>query len=258
MVAPIADLTTGTPVAANPPTQPPASPATPTIPPFASDDIYAPDGKKWSDKFHGSAGALKQVQAEKAEEVGALAQQVSSMAAALKERDAAIAQREAQLETMKSQLGNLDELQTQITNLTAEAAKAQRYKLLVQHPGLLGLQVEQEVVVEGQEQPQKVVVNPAIQLIESSSMPLDQLQQTIAQMEAAIGKPATAAPPVPVTGGAIPPAPARTEGNLDEAWAKVMAAQERLNTGDLSPDAWEAQRKAWAEYRELQAQLAGA
>ena len=64
IVPPVADLTTGAPAATNPPAQPPASPTKTAIPSFASDEIYAPDGKKWSDKFHGSSGALKQVQAE--------------------------------------------------------------------------------------------------------------------------------------------------------------------------------------------------
>jgi hypothetical protein len=151
---------------------------------------------------------------------------------------------------------NLDELQTQITTLTEEAARAQRYKLLLEHPGLLNLQVEQEVKVEGQEEPQKISVNPAIQLVETSTLPTDQLKQTIAQMEAAIGKPT--APQAPVTDGALPPSPPPEENNLDQAWAKVQAAQDRLNGGDLSPDAWNEQRAAWAEYRELQARLAGA
>ena len=256
-VAPIVDLTTGAPVGTIP-AQPPASPATPTIPSFASDDIYAPDGKKWADKFHGSSGALKQVQAEKAEEVGALAQQVASVAEALKTRDAAIAQRDVQLDAMRGQVGNLEELQTQMTTLTEEAARAQRYKLLLQHPGLLALQVEQEVTVEGQETPQKIMVNPAIQLIETSTLPLDQLQQTIALMDAAIGKPAALVPVAPVTDGAIPPAPAPASSNLDTAWKSVQEAQDRLNSGDLTVEAWDAQRKAWAEYRSLQAQLAGA
>lgn len=254
-IAPVPDLTTGAPAAMNPPVQPPASPATPAIPSFASDDIYAPDGKKWSDKFHGSSGALKQVQAEKAEESGLLAQQIATLTSALTERDAAIANGEARVAALQGQIPNLEELQTQITTLTEEAAKAQRYKLLLQHPGMLNLQVEQEVIVEGQETPQKVMVNPAVQLVENTTMPLDQLQQTIAQMEAAIGKPGAA---LPVTDGALPPAPAPATDNLDGSWKKVQAAQDRLNSGDLSPDAWDEQRKAWSDYKALQAQLAGA
>jgi hypothetical protein len=269
---PAVDLGDGTPVAANPPVtnatnaqlpitasatspppQPPAS-QTPTLDP----QVFAPDGKPWSAKFHGSSGALKQVQAEKAETEGALTQQIATLTAALGERDATIAQLQVQLGTAQEQLGGLDDLQGQITTLTEEAAKAQRYKLLVAHPELLNLRVEQQVQVEGQDEPQTVTVNPAIDLIETSSLPLDKLESTIAQMAAAVGSAVPIAAPAqtPITGPTPPTPPAPNVNDLDAAWEKVKEAQERINSLDASPEAWNNHREAWAEYHRLQTELA--
>lgn len=225
---------------AAPQSAPPSSPLNP--------DVYAPDGKKWSDKYWGIQGALKQAQQQSAEATGGFEQQVLNLTQAVQQRDATIKALAEERDMLREQVGNIPGLQEQIGQLSQQAQRADRYQLLMEFPELTGLRVEQEVQTEAGE-PRKVVVNPVLQLIETSQMSLDQLRTTLQQFVTTMPSPGEPQRS-PVTSPAIPAPSSPKVDTKDELWKNVMAVHARINEGDRSEATREEYRKAWEAYNE--------
>jgi hypothetical protein len=241
------------PQAAAPVQAPPAS--QPSV--SSQDDVYAPDGKLWKDKFWGAQGALKQTQQQKEEATGGYEQQLLALAQTVKERDAAIATLNQQVEQLRDQIGTIPGLQDNINELTQKATMAERYQLLFEFPQVHNLWIEQTVQGEDGAEPTTQRVNPVLQLVETSQMPMDQLRTTLQQFVASLP---TAASPgedrSPVTSPAIPtPTTPQTSADSD-AWTRITAAQDALNNSPGDPAAIKEHQDAWDAYRELDTQPA--
>ncbi|MHC4542925.1 MAG: hypothetical protein ACYSYL_00160 [Planctomycetota bacterium] len=195
-----------------------------------------------------------QAEAQAAEKIGGFEQQIVVLQQTLGERDAEIAALNAQIAQLTEQGGQIPGLQEQIQQLSVQAMRADKYQMLMNHPELLALQVEQPG--EG-EDAEPVMVNPLLQLIETSNLPLDTLEQTIQQFKSALPLPATEVPPRPAAANPAVPPPAPQEGSgepsgEDATWQAVQDAQEALNENPGNMQLQEAQRKAWQRYYEAQ------
>lgn len=234
------------------PTAPPVSPTPPALNP----DVYCPeDGKRWKEKFYGAQGALKQIRTEATEKVGAAEQQVLSMTEALQQRDATLATLGGQNTELSEQIAAIPELQGQIEQLTQQAARADLYQVLMGYPQLLSMTAQQTVPAETEGgEPTTITVNPVLQLVETSNMSVDQLKVTLDQfLQALPQQTGNNQARSPVTSPATPSPPAPGGPATDDVLlARAKAAQERLNSGDVSPEAMEEHRAAWAALREAQ------
>lgn len=239
---------------------PPVLPVTSAVPPLSpqtsgsNPDIFCPeDSKKWKDKFYGAQGALKQVQASSAGKVGGLGQQVTELTQTVAEKDATIAATQLQLVTLQEQIKQIPDLRGQVGTLTQQAARADRYQLLMEFPHLLGLRVEQMIAGEEGEEPETTTVNPVLQLVEASTLSLEQLRVTLQQFSATLPTATPDATPVSrVLAPAMPPSPAPAGAGGDALWARVQGAQMKLNSGDYSQEAQREHQEAWAAYNKAQ------
>lgn len=239
---------TTTPVADSAPSaQPIAPPVAPPSSPQTNPEVYAPDGKKWADKYWGIQGALKQTQQQSAQDTGSLEQQVLQLTQSVQQRDAMIKALTEEREALREQAGSIPGLQEEIGQLSQQAQRADRYQMLLEFPELHSLRVEQ--LQEDGADPQTVLVNPVLQLIETSQMPLDQLRTTLQQFVSTL--PSTVeAPRSPVTSPAIPKPSTPKVNERDELWEKVQAIHQRINTGDSSAEAQAEYAEAWRVYHE--------
>lgn len=261
MTIPATQDPTGTTAA---PVTPPASahtappPPAPTQVQYASEDVFAPDGKKWKDKFHGAQGYVKQKEAGWLADKGSLDAQVETLQQTIGERDANIASLTGQVSGLIETSDTIPALQGEIATLKLEAAKASKYQVAMRYPTLLSLRVEEEVPPpEGQEgEPTKVVTNPVLDLIESSGLDSVQLELTLRRMVTAMSVPSAQLPTTPTTVSPAVPAPVEpVAGGDKEAWvAKAQAAQALVNSGDMS--AYDAFEEATMKIRELEVQEA--
>jgi len=212
-------------------------------------DVYASDGKRWSDKFYGAQGALKQVQEQAAQATGGLEQQILQLTQAVQERDATIASIMKQRDGAMEQASTIPDLQKQIETLSSEAARAEKYRLFWEFPSVASMRVERTVEPEDGGEAQTVVTNPVLELIETSTMPLDQLRATLQQFVTALPqKAASTAEQRPSASTPSTPTPAMpTSPSVDDAWARVVAAQEKYQS-DPSPEADREHQEAWEAY----------
>jgi len=229
----------------------------PTQAPYANEDVFAPDGKKWKDKYHGAQGYVKQKEAGWLTDKGSLDAQVETLRQTTAERDATIASLTGRVSSLTETSGTIPALQEEIAKLKLDAAKASKYQVAMRYPTLLSLRVEEEVPLpEGQEGTTKVVTNPVLDLIESSGLDSVQLELTLRRMVAAMSVPGVQLPATPTTVSPAVPAPVEPIAGDDKAaWiAKARDAQARVNSGSV--DAWKDFEKATQKIRELEVQAA--
>lgn len=251
---PAAPVTVTPPVPAHTVSPPPV----PTQTTYARDDVYAPDGKKWKDKFYGAQGYVKQKEAGWLSEKGSLEAQIETLQQATGEHEATVASLTSQVTDLTETSGTIPALQEQIVQLKSEAAKATKYQIAMRYPSLLSIQTEEEVPVpEGQEgETTKVVTNPVLDLIESSNLDGVQLETTLQRMVAAMSVPGTQVPAAPATVSPAVPTPVEpVVGDDKAAWvAKARDAQVRVNSGEI--DAMKDFEIAAQKIRELEVQEA--
>ncbi len=229
--------------AAPPPqSQPPQQQLPPTVDPS--------DGKLWKDKFYGTQGRLQQVEAQHAQQMGALQVQAEGLQSTLRERDATITNLQQQVQQATTQLETIPGMQEQIATLEQQSALAERYRAAMQYPALLGAQVEIERTTEDG-QTVKEMVNPLLNLIESTTLTGDALQATLRQMAAALPAQQAGSTPTSIMAGAVPPSPEPVQDELGELRKRAAKIQDRINDGEIG--AWEDHANVWMQIRELEA-----
>ncbi len=240
-------------------TTPATTPVQVTTPPQSQPQQQLPptvdpsDGKLWKDKFHGTQGRIRQIEAQYAQQEGALQAQMEGLQNTLRERDATIATLQQQVQQAGTQLEAVPGMQEQITTLQHQSALAERYKAAMQYPTLLNAQVEVERTTEdGQTVTERV--NPLLNLIENTTLEGDALTATLRQMATALPGQQTVSTPTPVMEGAVPPSPEPVEDELSALRKQAQDIQDRINDGDHT--AWNEQGPIWQKIRELE--LAGA
>lgn len=259
MTIPTTQDPTGTTTAPVTHTAPPAPvtappPPAPTQALYAQEDVYAPDGKKWRDKFHGREGYVKQKEAGWLSDKGSLTARLETLQQAIGERDATIASLTGQIGSLTETSGTIPALREEIATLKLEAAKAGKYQVAMRYPALLSLRAEEEVPLpEGQEgEPTKVTTNPVLDLIESSGLDSVQLELTLRRMVTAMSVPSIQPPAGPAA--VLPAVPSPVEpvaGGDKEAWiARAKEAQARVNAGEIG--AWDDFEAAAQKIRELE------
>jgi hypothetical protein len=227
-----------------------------TTPDASNRDIFDEQGRKWRDVANGQKGFIQQVQKAQNEAAAVTQSQIDALNVTIAERDTALTELAAQVQALGETAGTVPQLTEQIEELTQKAAKAEKYRMLMQYPKLLQVQVEQQVEPAGEgEEPTVRTVNPLLELVESSDLVGDALQATLNQLIAAlpsVGPPTEGTPP-PATPAPMAPTPAAPTGTDDLAsWqAKADAAHQQMNTGDMS--AQPAFTEAWENIRRLQA-----
>jgi hypothetical protein len=96
------------------------------------------------------------------------------------------------------------------------------------------------------------MVNPVLDLIESSGLDGPNLEITLQRMQQALPQPTAEMTPSSTVTATAAPAPAEPAGDDLASWeAKAREAQGKLNEGDMS--AWEQFDEAADKIRELQA-----
>jgi len=240
-----------TPVTSVPP-QPTASPAAPGLDP----GIYAPDGKTWKSKYHGAEGTRMQVETARDQAEGRFTQQVQDLQQQLREALVKVTTLETQVQQLAAQTEAIPQLQGELDAAKQAAARANRLEVLMRHPDLLTVQVEETREVDGQ--PQTVAVNPFMGFIDSTTLEGDALDTMLTQMATALSvPPAAVVAPTPVTEGAAPqPAQPADTGGLDALRAEAMRwHQMKINAerGPNDEDPAEEERKAWQKFYQAQA-----
>lgn len=228
----------------------PVAPTPPPSPPSPSFDarVYDTDGKTWQSKFHGAQGRLMQVQAQKDTEVGTLQQQVETFQGKVIQKEAEISTLKAQTEQLTSKVQTIPQLQGELDNAKKKANWADKLDVLMGHPRLLSMQVEEQQAVEGQDEPVTVTVNPFMRLIESTTLSGDALERELVRLSAALP---LAGITTPVVEGAAPAPvqPAATD-DLDILRAQAMEWHEKSIAGE--PNAKDKEREAWGAFYDAQ------
>lgn len=229
---------------ATPLTATPAAAPAPTPSPSPNPDIIDPEtGRAWKIRFHGAHGARLQAERELAEVTGKFEQAIKTLQETLNARDAELAAANSRLAALEEQTGAIPALQEQNKELAQMAMMADKYKLLMRYPNLLSINVEEQAD-EGTGR-----VNPVLSLIESTTMPLGDLERTLQQMTQAI--PVDRAPVRPAASApAIPQAPPQqNEGeDISAAWARIQEVKLRLNESPNDLQLQQEFREAWQRY----------
>ena len=211
------------------------------------------DGKPWRKKFYGQKGRADQLEQEAAKAEGALTEQVNQLQQSLQ-----IAQAEVQrLTLLSSELtGKVDaipQLQTDNQNLKQEAAAAERMKVLLDYPGVLGIQVEEVVpATEEGKEPTTIQVNPILNLVANSNLSVDALRAEIERVAKFQGAAPQAPPEEPSKGPPVAPAPSAPSEETAEYWRqKAIELSLRMNTEGQLPELMDAHTEAWKKHTEL-------
>lgn len=224
------------------PTEEPTKTPAPTPSPSLDPQIYAEDGKTWKSKCHGAQGRLKQVEKQRDTQTGGFEQTIQDLGQAVHEKSARIVTLEAQVGELTTRAESIPQLQGQLDAATNKAEKAGRLEVLMKHPRLLSVQVEEQV--EGQD---PVKVNPFMKLIESTTLGGEDLDQELRRLAAAFQQP----PENPVVEGATPPSPVPSDTTDVEALTTIaMELHEKAIAGKVG--ARDEERKAWAKVYEAQ------
>lgn len=245
------------------PTPPVTSPTPPTPGPSSTytpvdQMVYAPDGKTWKSKFHGAEGHRTQIEEQRDTQRGALEQKVMGLEQQLREAQAQVSSLTNEVSALTEQANTIPQLQEQLTTVRQQAAEAARLRILMKHPQLLGVQIEEQRAVEGQEEPEVVQVNPYMKFIQTTTMEGDELDQALGQLTAVLAQLPSVGPvtPEPVVEGAVPQ-PAQPTGTTDvdscrqEAlrWHALRLAGE---SGPNGEDSAQMEQEAWNKMYEAQ------
>ena len=238
-------------------------PATSQQPATLHPDVYAPDGKRWRDKFYGQDGAIQKLQKDMATTAGAYDHTIAGLQEQLTVRDSQISTLQAGQANIQAQADSIPTLNQTITELQGQVGLVDKYRALTEYPDLLNIQVEETVpATEPGGTPTTRSVNPLLSLVESSSLPPDQLKAQLAQLATFYRTPAPAptgpAAPAPTTATPPPPGPPAipspavpADQNTVEYWrGRALKAHERLISGDVT--ARHDERDAWEKMRELE------
>ena len=124
---------------------------------------------------------------------------------------------------------------------------------ITEYPDLLKLKIDQETTGEDGETT-VTQVNPFLQLVGSSSLSGDALRAELERLSKVFSSWGAKSPEDPAV--MTPAVPAQDEPavvDVESAYARVLAVQEQMNTGDTSPavtkeyvEAWDAYNKALA------------
>ena len=238
VVAPAPAITTTTPA---PVAQPPASPAP---------GLYAPDGKTWQSKFHGAEGRAQQVTQQRDTVVGGYEQRIEDSQQALRVAQAKVATLEGQVQQLTGQVDTIPQLRGELDAAKNAASKASRLQVLMKHPNLLAVQVEEE------QEGQAVQVNPFMQFVDSTTLEGDGLDAMLRQMASAMSVPAATPAPAPVVEGAAPqPATPAGDGGTDALRVEAMRWHQLKIDGEVGPNGEnpaEEEQKAWSKFYEAQ------
>lgn len=218
-----------TPKTTEPPeTPPPASPTkkNPSLDPL----IYCQDdGKRWQDKFYGQQGLAEQYRRELEKTKGTHSAETEALRGDVTARDTQISQLVGQVEELQTVSATVPELQERITQLTSKAGQADKYRMLMDYPGLLQLQVEETVPGEEGEDPVKVMVNPVLNLIEHSTLEGDALKAEIARLAQLYKAPAEPKPETTTKRPPeVPPAPKPSTDTIDSVFQQMTEVRERV------------------------------
>jgi len=238
-------------------------PATSQQPASLHPDVYAPDGKRWRDKFYGQDGAISKLQNDAARAAGIHDQTIAGLQEQLRIRDSQIATLNTSSANAQAQIDSIAGLNQTITELQARAGLVDTYRALTEYPDLLNVQVEESVpATEPGGEPTTRTVNPLLALVESSNLPPDQLRAQMAQLATFYRtgqQQQPAAPPAPVAPGLAPipgppavPSPATPLAQNTVAYwrQRALEAQGRMIEGDAV--ARTEHREAWEKVRELE------
>jgi len=220
---------------------------------YAREDVYAPDGKKWSEKFFGTQGYAKQKDAEFGQAEGKFTAQVESLTQQLNDANAKVTELTATISGLQELVDTIPGLNERIATLSDTANKATRYRQAMKYPGLLNVAVEEEVT-DAEGNTTKVVTNPLLTLLESTDLPEAELDRTLSQMAAAF----SAAEQTRVEGAArttmapAAPVPPASSGNDIQSWAaKAQEAFERCKADYTDAQARKDYDEATQKLREL-------
>ena len=234
-----------------------ATPVAPVAPP-SSQQPTAPaidpsDGKEWRTKYHGQKGAYEQLKNQVAAKEGALSEQIKQLQQSLQVSEAEVKRLTLLSSELTGKVDAIPQLQTDNQNLKQEAAAAERMKVLLDYPGVLGMQVEEVVPAteEGQE-PTTIQVNPILNLVANSNLSVDALRAEIERVAKFQGAAPQAPPEEPSTGPPVAPAPAAPSEETAEYWRqKAIELSLRMNTEGQLPELMEAHTDAWKKHTEL-------
>lgn len=240
---------------------PPGASATPGA---LNPEIYCTeDGKTWREKFYGKSGAVQQLEQEHAKTLGAMEQTLSQKDSQLTQLGARIAVLEKAVSDTKVQADQLPALQQQIQTLTEQAVvatdvqlKAQladRYRLAMDFPGLLGLRVEQKEKDKDSGEERVVgYTNPVLTLIEKTPMDGDELRKVLLDLASQLPMDSTAAVKGPMSTTTIqPPNPTPSTDNDIDSWRKKMDEARMKYNESANPQYLNEYDKARAQYEEL-------
>jgi len=221
--------------------QPPASPAP---------GLHAPDGKTWESKFFGAEGRAKQVTQTRDTVVGGYEQRIEDSQQALRVAQAKVTTLEGQVQQLTGQVDTIPQLRGELDAAKSAASKASRLQVLMRHPNLLAVQVEEE------QEGQTVQVNPFMQFVDSTTLEGNPLDAMLRQMASAMSVPAATPAPAPVVEGAAPqPATPAGESGIDALRAEALRWHQLKIDGGVGPngeDPVEEERKAWRQLYEAQ------
>ena len=241
-----ADATSAAPVATGVPSSSP-QPTTPAIDPS--------DGKEWRTKFYGQKGAYEQLKNQVAANEGALSERITQLQSLLQVSEAEVKRLTLLNSELTGKADAIPQLQTDNQNLKQEAAVAERVKMLLDYPAVLGIQVEEEVpATEEGKEPTMVKINPILNLVANSNLEGDALKVEIARLSKIYGSQAQAqAPPEePPKGPPVAPAPGTPSEETAEYWRlKAIEISERMNSEGMTPDLMNAHSEAWKKQTEL-------
>jgi len=233
----------------------PSAPVSPPLsqqPPVAA-DVDPSDGKPWRTKFHGQKGAYEQLKNQVASKEGALSEQVTQLQQSLQVSEAEVQRLTIENTKLQGQTDAIPQLQTDNQNLKQEAAIAERMKVLLDYPEVLGIQVEEEVPAtkEGQEAT-TIKVNPILNLAANSMLDPDALRAEIERVAKYQGKPPQAPPEETPKGPPVAPAPSAPSEETAEYWHKrALEIDSQMSSEGISPELMEASKEAWKKHAEL-------
>jgi len=227
------------------------APASPKPSPAEQQDprIYDDEGKRWSDKFWGAVGQSKQLASKQAD----MQATIDDLQSKLKHSDTAVIELKTQMGELGTQIATIPDLRQTIVEQTQTISALEKYQVLTEYPDLLKMKVDQETTDKDGETV-TTQTNPFLQLVGSSSLGGDALRAELERLSRAFsGWGATPKKDPTVMTPAVPAQGEPAVADAESAYARVLAVQEQMNTGDTSPavtkeyvEAWDAYNKATA------------
>jgi len=200
------------------------APSPTSVPPTSQPDVYSPEGQKWRDKYHGTAGYIEQLKRQNAEQLGQLQAQLDTAQEAVRQRDIAISSLNDKIQQLQGQVAGIPQLQQEIESLKKTAGLAGKYRLLAEYPEVLSVKVQEEqTAADGTKT--TVEVNPLLTLIEHSALEGEPLRAEIGRLARFYRQPAT---PLPATPPGMPPIPTPATPVTQESaehWYKLAMAE---------------------------------